>query len=383
MWPMPESITWMVRLNNSKFGLKVAAVAAAFFISGMASASDSGQYVLEFGGQTYQANNATSIDQFDDQFTGYSPRHSQVYGLAENAAYLQASRNGFTLQAYKRQEIFINAGRETGQLYADINARVPPNTNRVYAVDFDGYGIEHTGLSFAKTLTLPSVEISPAFRVYNIDRYREIQAKGFAAARADGSYDINVNTVERDTEADFQFPAGPGPSGLGYALDLAVQWQANPNTLMFANVQNLFNSNEIDSAPTTVQTINSNVNQFDSDGFLNYNSAIQGRNSRENYTFSLPVKTHVGGLYSTGAAHVHQLGFDVKHINGLVLPRLSAGWQQPFPWLEGITVGYETHFEAFDFAAYFKHGGVKFGFDTLSDESRRVEYLQFFWLAKL
>jgi hypothetical protein len=373
---------WMAHLNNSKNSVKAAALAAAFFIFGPANANSNanqpGHYTIEFNAQTYQANNATSIDQFDDQFTGYSPRHNQVYGLAENAAYVQATRNGYTLQAYKRQEIFINAGRETGQLYADINARVPPSVNRAYAVDFDGYGIEHTGLGFSKVLSLQNLQITPAVRVYNIDRYREIQAKGFAAARADGSYDININTSERDTEADFQFPAGPGPSGLGYAVDLATQWQAKPDTLLFGSVQNLFNTNEIDSAPTTVQTINSNVNQFDSDGFLNYNPAIQGQNSRQNYTFSLPVKTHLGVQYATGLPQVHALGFDVKHINGLLMPRVSVGWQQPFAWLEGITLGYETHFEAFDIAARFKHGGVKVGFDTLSDESRRVEYLQVF-----
>lgn len=373
----------MARLNNSDFCLKAAAVAAAFFIPAAAFADDSKPYKIELGGQTYQANNVTSIDQFDDQFIGYSPRHSQLFGLAENAAYIQASRNGFTLQAYKRQEIFINSGRETGQLYADINARIPPNTNKAYAVDFDGYGIEHTGLSFAKSLSVKAIELTPALRVYNIDRYREIQAKGFAAARADGSYDININTLERDTEADFQFPAGPGPSGLGYAVDLAAQWQARPNTLLHASVQNLFNSNEIDSAPTTVQTINSNVNQFDSDGFLNYNPAIQGQNSRENYTFSLPVKTHLGIQHATGMRQVHLLGFDVKHIDGLVMPRISAGWQQPVQWVERLVVGYETHFEAFDIAAHFKHGGVKLGFDTLSDESRRVEFLQVFWVMSL
>lgn len=341
-------------------------------------------YTIEFGGQTYQANNAVSIDQFDADFMGYSPRHSQLYALGENAAYIQASRAGYTFQAYKKQEIFINAGRETGQLYADINSRVPPSGNTVYAVDFDGYGIEQTGLGISKTFEFPNLNkhgvfsVTPAARVYNIDRYREIQAGGFAAARADGSYDIVVNTLERDTRADFTFPVGNSPSGMGYAFDVAANWQVTPTLKAFAEVRDLLSFNSIKNAPTTRQTLNSNVNQFDADGFLNYRPAIQGRNSRETYEFSLPTKTHLGVEYVTGLQQVHAVGADIRHIQGLVLPRISMGWVNPFGWIESIGLGYETHFEAFDIAANFKYGGVRFGFDSLND-NRQVEFLQVFF----
>jgi len=354
----------------------------ALFSPALQAANSS--YKIEFGAQTYQANNAVSIDQFDADFIGYSPRHSQLYALGENAAYIKASRAGFSLQAYKKQEIFINTGRETGQLYADINARIPPGSNKTYAVDFDGYGIEQTGLGFSKTFQFSglnpkqAVSVTPSARVYNINRYREIQAGGFAAARSDGSYDIAVNTLERDTRADFTFPLGNSPSGSGYAFDLAAELQVNETTQVFANFQDLLNYNSIKNAPTTAQTLNSNVNQFDADGFLNYNPAIQGQNSRETYDFSLPVKTHVGVQHSLGLPQLSTVGFDVRHIQGLVLPRISVGWAQPFRWVDNIALGYETHFEAFDVQAQFKYGGVRFGFDTLSDESRRVEFLQLY-----
>lgn len=341
-----------------------------------------GAYQIEFGAQTYQANNAVSIDQFDANFTGYSPRHSQLYALGENAAYISASRAGFTLQAYKKQEIFINAGRETGQLYADINARIPPGSNKSYAVEFDGYGIEQTGLGFSKTFQWAAIgpqqalSLTPAARLYNINRYREIQAGGFAAARADGSYDIAVNTLERDTRADFTFPIGNSPNGMGYAFDLGAELQISDTTRVFANFQDLLNYNSIKNAPTTAQTLNSNVNQFDADGFLNYNPAIQGQNSRETYDFSLPVKSLLGVQHSLDLPQLSTVGFDIRHIQGLVLPRISVGWAQPLRWVEQIALGYETHFEAFDVQAQFKYGGVRFGFDTPSDESRRVEFLQ-------
>ena len=45
------------------------------------------------------------------------------------------------------------------------------------------------------------------------------KAGGFAAARSDGSYDIAVNTLERDTRADFIFPLGNSPSGSCYTPD--------------------------------------------------------------------------------------------------------------------------------------------------------------------
>jgi len=344
---------------------------------------------IEFGAQTYQANNAVSVDQFDADLTGYSPRHSQLYALGENFAYIQVRRAGFTLQAYKKQEVFINAGRETGQLYADINARVPPDNNRTYAIDFDGYGIEQTGIGVSKKLALQlgkansSIFITPAARVYNINRYREFQVGGFAAARADGSYDIAIQTAERDTRADFTFPLGNSPSGMGYAFDLSTNWQINPAVQAFAKVSDLLNFNSIKTTPTTVQTIDSNVNQFDADGFLNYNPAIQGQNSRETFDFSLPVKTHLGVLYAANSRLIEQLGFDIRHIQGLVLPRISAAWVKPMAWLESVGVGYEAHFETIDLAANFKYGGVRLGFDSLSDENRRVEFLQVFFKTDL
>lgn len=341
-------------------------------------------YTIELGVQTFQANNAVSVDQFDADFAGYSPKRSQLYALGENKAYIQASRAGYTLMAYKKQEIFINAGRETGQLFADVNARVPPDRDRSYAIDFDGYGIEQTGVGVSKKFVLPlsktdsSLTISPAMRVYNIDRYREIQATGFAAARTDGSYDIAIQNTERDTQADFTFPVGNSSSGMGYAFDLGAHWQINQTLHVFANISDLIGFNSVKNAPTIVQAINSNVNQFDADGFLNYNPAIQGRNSRETFNFSLPVKTHLGALYAVNSKLVDQVGLDVRHIQGLVLPRVSAAWLLPVQWIESVGVGYEAHFQVLDLAVNFKYGGVRFGFDSLGND-RQAEFLQIFF----
>jgi alpha-L-arabinofuranosidase len=49
------------------------------------------------------------------------------------------------------------------------------------------------------------------------------------------------------------------------------------------------------------------------------------------------------------------------------------------PWkvIQGFEVGYENYFGAYELAAFFKYGGVRIGFDTLDDEKRRVEYLEF------
>ena len=85
--------------------IKTTAVIFATACSATCAQADvQGNYAIELGGQTYQANNAVTIDQFDSNFAGYNPRHSQIYGLGENGVYLQASRAGFTVQAYKKQQ---------------------------------------------------------------------------------------------------------------------------------------------------------------------------------------------------------------------------------------------------------------------------------------
>lgn len=367
--------------------IKLLFTASVFFLSpwcvAQAQIAQLG-YQLEAGAKTYQANNAVSIDQFDADFAGYDPKHSQLFALGENSAYIQATRSNYTIQIYKHQEIFINAGRETGQLYADINAGRLPTTSTAYTVDFDGYGIEQTGLSLSRRFDFSVLEsaqpitIAPALRIYNINRYREIQARGNALARADGSYDLAINTAERDTRADFVFPVGQSPSGSGYALDLSLQWQINPQFQLFLQARDLYSANQIKNTPITVQTLNSNVNQFDENGVLNYRPAIQGQNSRQDYDFSLPVKTHLGARLLTGLTNSNSLGLDIRHIQGLVLPRISVAWAFDNSWVKQTQFGYESHFESFDAAVDFKYGGVRVGFDTFDDEKRRVEFLQLY-----
>lgn len=345
--------------------------------------ADSGDYKIDTRLKTFQANNAVSVDQFDAEFMNYSPKNGQLFALGENSLAVEVQRSSWSFTAYRKQEIFINAGKDTGQLYADINARLAPTMNKAYAVDFDGYGIDQTGIGIGYTFELAGLadkqklSVRPSLRVYNINQYREIQAKGNVEALANGSYNIGINTVERDTEGDFTFPSGPSPKGMGYALDLNLLWRATDNLQLYGVVQDLWNNNTIKNAPTTVQRLNSNVSQFDQDGFLNYSPAIQGQNSRPEYVFGLPIKTTVGLEYAINNSIVSGAGFEVRHIAGLTMPKALVQLNSPWSWIEGFELGYEGYFGTYELATYFKYGGVRIGFDTLDDKKRRVEYLEF------
>jgi hypothetical protein len=354
-------------------------------VAGISSSAwaNSGDYKIETQLKTFQANNAVSVDQFDAEFMNYSPSNNQLFALGENSVAVEVQRSAWSFTAYRKQEIFINAGKDTGQLYADINSRIAPTSDKAYAVDFDGYGIDQTGIGIGYAFELTGLadkqklSVRPSFRVYNINQYREIQAKGNVEALADGSYNIGINTVERDTEGDFTFPSGPNPKGMGYALDLALGWSITEKLNVYGDIQDLWNHNTIDDTPTTVQQLNSNVSQFDQDGFLVYQPAIQGQNSRPEYRFRLPTKTTIGMNYHIGSNAIKGAGLQVRHISGLTMPKVSMQLNSPWKVIQGFEVGYENYFGAYELAAFFKYGGVRIGFDTLDDEKRRVEYLEF------
>lgn len=345
--------------------------------------ANSGDYKIDTHLKTFQANNAVSVDQFDGEFMNYAPSNGQLFALGENSVAVEVHRSSWSFTAYRKQEIFINAGKDTAQLYADINSRIAPTVDKSYAIDFDGYGIDQTGIGIGHTFKLDGLadmqklSFRPSLRVYNINQYREIQAKGNVDALANGSYNIGINTVERDTEGDFTFPSGPTPKGMGYALDLTVGWNVNEKLNVFGDIQDLWNHNTIDDTPTTVQQLNSNVSQFDQDGFLVYQPAIQGQNSRPEYQFRLPTKTTIGMNYQIDSNAIKGAGLQVRHISGLTMPKVSAQLNSPWSVIEGFEVGYENYFGAYELAAFFKYGGVRIGFDTLDDEKRRVEYLEF------
>jgi hypothetical protein len=89
-----------------------------------------------------------------------------------------------------------------------------------------------------------------------------------------------------------------------------------------------------------------------------------------------------GGGTVTGAAAkgiVKNGIVTVKNANGQVI---GTGRTNNTDGSYSVGVGYEAHFQAIDLTVNFKYGGVRLGFDSLSD-NRQVEFLQVFFKASL
>lgn len=346
-------------------------------------------YKVTFSAQTFQANNAVSINQFDGDFLGFKADSPRLHALVDNSAYLRAEKRGFAFQVYKKQEVFLSASSATAQLYSDINSSLLRTVTRSYPLEFSGYGIEQTGIGLEKSIefksssTAPSSRLAAQVRVYNIDRYREVQVDGFAEARAPISYAASVVALDRNTQLDGVDSIGGPSKGRGYALDLSGRWVTGPRLALFMDLQDLSNTNRIESLPHKRQTLQGSVGTRSLLSLLRPLPEIQQQTGSESYGFRLPVKTTLGFEYTVGKLFLHKVGFQAKKIRDLTLTRASLTVGNPFPYLEAFEIGYESHFRTVDVSTRFKYGGIRLGADSLDDEKRRVEYLQVFFFKDL
>ncbi|HEX4857340.1 MAG TPA: hypothetical protein VFV28_11040 [Limnobacter sp.] len=346
-------------------------------------------YRMTLDAQSFQANNAVSINQFDGDFLEYRADSPRLHALLENSAHIRAEKSGFALQLYKRQEAFLSASSATAQLYSDINSSLVRSITRSYPLQFQGYGIEQTGLGFEKRIETASIarerpaHLAAQVRVYNIDRYREVQVDGFAEARAPGSYSAAVVAVDRNSRQDEPGVQNSGKGGVGYGLDLGGRLPVGSRLDLVAEFRDLFNTNRISSLPAKRQSLQGSVVVGSLLSLLRPLPEVQSQLAAERYSFRLPVKSTVGFDYLVNQPYLHEFGFRARKIEDLTLTRFSLSWRNPVRFLPELEIGYESHFQSIDVLTRFGFGGLRIGADSLDDEKRRVEYLQIFFNADI
>ncbi len=149
------------------------------------------------------------------------------------------------------------------------------------------------------------------------------QAQNLLDGRISGQLELSGSAdAQGDLLLDYYYGNDPvfgqdadAPDGYGYAVDIAVNWQATPALSFALNLDDIVSDIRWDAAPRTVADATSGISRTDEDGLLIIRPALSGQNSTETLSNSYMTRTAVQADYSLNNTwSLHQSVFNAKDI---------------------------------------------------------------------
>jgi len=220
-------------------------------------------------------------------------RHSFTHNRWE----LGARRNGWKAAYLIRYDYSLAYNEDTAELvYADKN-NIEIEKNRNYSIKLDAIHARTTGLKLGyqwhvqDTLSL-SADIS------------YLQTSSFIDGDLNGQFTVLDDDYSGEIFLDYVYDKDKlldrivdEPTGKGFSLDLASEWQVNPALNVVFKATDLISRIRFDETPYTTAQASSNRVSFDSDGKIDVKPALSGQEGYRKHTLSYPRQFDLKAAY--------------------------------------------------------------------------------------
>lgn len=299
----------------------------------------------------FSGNDWTALDDIEGTWSRrYEPRGGRNLAVdllrAEAGVAYDAWRVGYV----RRREIVIVTSRDTLDLLRLEQNNLPIPVGRRFALDLDAESLEAEGIRVQKAFELYRGERAGLWTSLGAawlrgSRTRSGTVQGGATATAPNTFSFDAAWTDRNTKKSFPFITPGSPEGSGYAVDLALELQWADRNRLVLSIEDIASRIEWRGVPTTEARATSSTALRDAQGFIVYQPAVAGQNSRKDYIQHLDVKTTIDYSREFGPVTVGAGAFIVRQI---AMPRASLEYRIGGAW----RVSAERD---------FRFGGVGFG----------------------
>jgi hypothetical protein len=122
-----------------------------------------------------------------------------------------------------------------------------------------------------------------------LQRLRRTDTSGITAYNGAGDYAYNMRISDADSSRQAAFLQPAEASGQGASVSLALQWQPAPGWAAGLALDDAWSRLRWDGVNTTAATLDSEVSTRTPDGYINYEPAVQGQDTRKAVTERIPV----------------------------------------------------------------------------------------------
>lgn len=225
--------------------------------------------------ESFSHSEPVSIHAFVHDWDGPLAQGSDA--LTHNSLETGVRYGAFSLAYVQDDDYEIKASRDTAELYyLARNHRDLPVGAR-YELRLRASQQRSQGLRLAYMLNpLPSLSLEPALSLLHGESLIDGQLSGTAVVNGpkDYSYAAQVNEFYSEDALFGRHAAAPG--GLGYSLDLHLNWRIKPAVTADLQLRHLLGELAWRNAPYTSAIASSDSKQFDADGYAHFNPVLHG-----------------------------------------------------------------------------------------------------------
>lgn len=258
----------------------------------------SGGSHLIIAGQLFEASDYTAVRYFSDDWRGdFTPHDGGNLAVSFARAEVSAARESWSVGYFYRHDVLLESSRDMTEVVHANKTRSPVATGKIYDLNLAVNGFAAQGVRLDKTLVLQTgsernVTFGAGISLLNGQRMRMGQAHGSALATPSG-YTYNLGMADVDSRKTYPFMPPGEVSGLGYALDVGLRLQWRNGKHLDVAINDLSGEIRWKNLPQTTMQANSATASRDTQGYLVFNPAVTGQNTRGDVIQKLATKASV------------------------------------------------------------------------------------------
>lgn len=194
------------------------------------------------------------------------------------------ARNGaWSIGYVQRYDYEIKASRDAALLYHQIKNKQDLVPGTVYDLDLRAFHNRSQGLRLAREFRHGNWRLEPGFSLLSGQALIDGAIHGVASAVDVKEYSFNAAVSYHYTEDALFDRQVDGPSGEGFALDLALGYRFSERWNLELSGRDLLGFLYWREAPVTDAIATSDTQEFDDDGYLQFRPTLTGREFNRDY----------------------------------------------------------------------------------------------------
>jgi hypothetical protein len=334
-------------------------------------------WVIKAQATQFEAADATPVRALSGDWSNYRPRDGRNAALQSARLELSASKARWEVGAAVRSDIVIDGARGAFDIVQAYKQKREPASGSEFNLDATAQGVIWAGLRGARTWVLRpgtdhGLQLTTALTLLSVRRVQLTDVSGNVRYNSASGFEFNAQTTQQDSKVQFGGRGTPNALGSGYTSDIGLLWQPTARSFVNLSISDAASSLKVKQVATEQMSASSTTRLFDSNGYLDYQPLLNGRDSAQDVSLRLAHKTSLsaGTRVDFSAATSVVIGARWEHIAGIHMPSVWAA--VPLQRGMNLQLDADTRFKSFGVGINGRFGSVMLRSQSTSVSASRA-----------
>jgi hypothetical protein len=334
-------------------------------------------WLLSMQATQFEASDATPVRALSGDWSRYHPREGRNLALQSARLELTASRALWEVGTALRSDIVIDGARGAFDIVHAYKQKLTPASGSAFDLDATELGVIWAGLRGARTWVLKpgtdhGLQLTTAVTLLSVRRVQLTDVSGSVRYNSAAGFTFNAQTTQQDSHVQFGGYGKPNGVGGGYTTDIGLLWQPSARSFVNLSISDAASRLEVKQVATEQLNASSTTRLFDSNGYLDYQPLLNGRDSAQDVSLRLARKTSLsaGTIVDISATKSAMVGARWEHIAGVNMPSVWA--TVPLTGSMELQLDADTRFKSFGVGLTGRYGSMMLRSQSASVSASRA-----------